>query len=184
MIYVPVNLDMNKRGVLFYILVSFGIAVSSQISIPLPNGVPLTMQTFAMAFLGYSLSSKKGVHAVLSYLLLGAIGLPVFAQGKGGILSLFGLTGGFLFGFLFLVYFCSKAKTASSFLKKVGFSLLGIFLCHALGVLQYSLITGISFVEATCLVSIPFLLKDILSVAFAFVTVSGIDFIKNYRKSL
>ena len=128
----------------------------------------MTLQTFTVALVGFSLSYKKGIKAIISYLFLGIIGVPVFAQGKSGIATLFGLTGGFLFGFIFFVFCCSKAKDAKHLITKLALSAIGLLLCHLFGVLQYSILTGINPIQASMLVSVPFLLKDSLSVLLAF----------------
>lgn len=61
------------------------IAVLSQISIPFPSGVPLTFQTFAVAFCAWFLGLKNGMIACLCYLAAGACGVPVFAGFNAGI---------------------------------------------------------------------------------------------------
>ena len=96
------------------------------------------------------------------------IGIPVFAQDKSGISTLFGLTGGFLFGFIFFVFCCSKSKSANHLITKLILGIIGLLLCHLFGVLQYSLLTGIDIIKASMLVSVPFLIKDVLSVLLAF----------------
>lgn len=60
-------------------------AVLSQIAIPMPTNVPVTLQTFAVALCGFCLGSKKGTAAILVYILLGAVGIPVFTGFKGGL---------------------------------------------------------------------------------------------------
>ncbi len=81
----------------------------SQIAIPLPGGVPVTMQTFAVLLAGLLLGSKKGCYAILIYVLLGAIGLPVFAGFTGGIGVIFGATGGFILTFPLMAYIVGKS---------------------------------------------------------------------------
>lgn len=77
------------------------IALSAQISIHLPfTPVPITGQTFAVLLIGVLLGSKKGLMTVLLYLTEGAMGMPVFAGGSGGIHVLLGPSGGYLIGFL------------------------------------------------------------------------------------
>ncbi|AIL12774.1 hypothetical protein IM40_03335 [Candidatus Paracaedimonas acanthamoebae] len=71
----------------------------SQIQIPL-KPVPITLQTLAVILIGLTYKSRQAFEAVFAYLLLGAVGAPVFAQFSGGHASLFGPTGGFLAGFL------------------------------------------------------------------------------------
>jgi len=80
------------------------VALSAKIVIPLPfSPVPVTGQTLAVLLVGALYGSKRGSLAVLAYLAEGISGLPVFAQG-GGILYLFGPTGGYLAGFVFGAY--------------------------------------------------------------------------------
>lgn len=103
------NISIDWTLIFTLLATSFVIAVSSQISIPLPNGVPMTLQTFSVALAGFCLyKNNKGLKSIIAYLFLGLLGMPVFAQGKGGFVSLIGLTGGFLIGFIFLVYFVKR----------------------------------------------------------------------------
>jgi biotin transport system substrate-specific component len=74
------------------------IALCAQIAIGVP--VPLTGQTFAVLIVGALLGSRRAVLCVLTYLMGGLMGLPVFAQGKGGLIAFAGPTGGYLLGFL------------------------------------------------------------------------------------
>ena len=64
------------------------LAVISQISLPMPTGVPITIQVFGVALVGAVLGSRLGTTATLVYVLLGAIGLPIFANFSGGISSI------------------------------------------------------------------------------------------------
>ena len=75
------------------------IAVMAQISVPLPGGVPMTLQTLAVPLAAMILGTKRGTASVVVYLLLGAAGAPVFSGLAGGVGKLFGMTGGFLFSF-------------------------------------------------------------------------------------
>lgn len=80
------------------------IVIMAQISIPMPLGVPMTMQTFAITLAGIVLGAKKGAIASLIYVLLGAIGVPVFANFGGGYQFLVGPTGGFIISFPIMAY--------------------------------------------------------------------------------
>ena len=86
------------------------IAVLSQISIPFPSGVPLSVQPFAVAFCAWFLGLKNGMIACLCYLAAGACGVPVFAGFNAGIGAILGPTGGFLWGFILLVAGCGIAN--------------------------------------------------------------------------
>lgn len=131
-------------------------------------GVPATLQTFAMSFLGFLLGRKNGTMAVVLYILLGAVGLPVFSGFKGGLSVLFGITGGFIFGFLFLAFLCGLSNKYKNIVIKVLLSLGGLLICHLLGIIQFSFITKTNLWQAASLVSVSYIPKDILSVILAY----------------
>ena len=152
------------------------IAVLTLITIPTPFGIPFTLQTFSIALCGYFLGWKYGLAATGTYILLGIVGLPIFSGFGSGFGVLFGPTGGFLWGFLLLAACCGLP-----FRKKplqIFAGLAGITLCHLLGILQYMLVANRSFAEAFFLISMTFLLKDVLSVAAAY----GFSFALSKRK--
>lgn len=77
------------------------IGLMAQVAIPLPfTPVPITGQTFAVLLVGALLGSRRGALSAGLYLAEGALGLPVFAGGSGGLARLFGPTGGYLLGFV------------------------------------------------------------------------------------
>lgn len=141
------------------------IAVLAQITIPLPGGVPITLQTFAIALCGCCLGWKWGLVTVGIYLLLGGCGLPVFSSFGGGVGWLLGPTGGFLWGFLPLA-FCCGLRIKNQW-TALGVSLIGLAACHLPGVIQFSVVTGNSLWQAFLIASLPYLLKDVVSVWLA-----------------
>lgn len=93
------------------ILISIlGLLLASRISFDLPPslGIPITGQSFAILIIGYFLPWRLALISVIIYLICGVLGLPVFANGSGGLDILIGKTGGYLFGFLPAVYILSK----------------------------------------------------------------------------
>ena len=153
-----------------YNLVSCGvmtalIAVLSQISIPLPSGVPITLQTFVIALAGFFLGSCFSAVSVAAFIVLGAVGLPVFSGFKGGLSVLTGLTGGFIFGFILLAVFCGIKR--DKLWLNIIFSVIGLALCHLCGTIQYMLLANMEFIPAFLLVSAPYLIKDIISIGVA-----------------
>lgn len=145
------------------------LAVLSILEIPLPSGVPITLQTFAVALCGYVLGCKRGLLSVVIYLLLGIIGLPVFAGMTAGVDKLVGFTGGFLYGFLFLAFFCGMGIRFRNRILAVLLGLVGLLICHVLGAFHYSIVAELEFVPAFLAVSVPYLVKDTLSVIGAYI---------------
>lgn len=148
------------------------MAIIAQISIPLPSGIPLTLQTLAVAFTGYLLGAKYGTVSVGVYIALGAVGAPVFSGFTGGFQKFLYPTGGFIWGFLLLALSCglteivkwSKKERMTSILAGI----LGILLCHVCGIIQFSSVMGTNPVSAFIICSLPYLLKDLLCVIAAY----------------
>lgn len=141
------------------------IAVSAQITVPLPSGVPVTLQTFTVALCGYLLGSKRSVLSVLVYILLGLVGVPIFSAFTAGTAALFGKTGGFIIGFLFVALFCGLPNKKRIFHILCGCG--GLVICHAAGTLWFAFLTKMNFFAALALVSLPFIVKDIICIVIA-----------------
>lgn len=144
------------------------IAVMSQISLPSPTGVPITLQTFAIALAGFFIGWKQGLLSTLIYIILGAAGVPVFSNFTGGFGKIVGLTGGFIWGFLPFSALCGAGQKCKR--KYIGMltGLIGLGICHFLGVLQFSVVSGTPLGRSFMLVSFPYILKDVASVAAAY----------------
>lgn len=149
------------------------IAVLSQITIPLPTHVPVTLQTFAVALAGYFLGWQGGAAAALVYALLGAVGVPVFAGWSGGFGVITGYTGGFIYGFIVMAFLCGLgAKFCSNKISgkviAIALGIAGLACDHLLGAIQYAVIANISLGKSILLVSVPYLVKDVISVVAAY----------------
>lgn len=153
------------------------IAVLSQITIPMPVGVPVTLQTFAIALCGYMIGAKFGTISVAVYLAIGAAGVPVFSGFLGGFARLFQVTGGFLWGFLLMSLACGIGIKFNNKTIAVIFGVIGLAACHFLGALQFSVVSTRSLYESFLLVSMPFLVKDVVSVVLAY----ALSFVLNNR---
>lgn len=148
-------------------------AVGAFIIIPIPP-VPITLQTLFTALSGALLGGRLGALSQVIYVLLGIIGLPVFAGGKAGLGVLFGPTGGYLIGFIAGSYVIGKIieikKDAGIFLIAMAM-IIGFLVLYAIGILQLSVVAKLSFVKALSVGMIPFLIGDALKIAVAtFVT--------------
>ena len=148
------------------------IAVCAWISIPAT--VPFTLQTFAIfAALGL-LGGKRGTVAVAVYLLLGAIGVPVFAGFQGGIGALLGTTGGYLLGFLLtaLIVWGMEARFGSKAGVFLLSAVLGMLVFYAFGTAWYLVVYArtkgaISLATALGWCVVPFLIPDAVKIALA-----------------
>ncbi len=148
------------------------IAVCAWISIPAT--VPFTLQTFAIfAALGL-LGGKRGTVAVAVYLLLGAVGVPVFAGFQGGIGALLGTTGGYLLGFLLtaLIVWGMEARFGSKTGVFLLSAVLGMLVCYAFGTAWYLVVYArtkgaISLATALGWCVVPFLIPDAVKIALA-----------------
>lgn len=159
----------NKlQALVFTGVMSALLAVLSQISLPMPTGVPVTLQTFAVALCGYLLGRKYGTLSVVVFLALGAVGLPVFAGFSGGFGAFLGMTGGFLWGFLPFAFFCGMGNQWKTRILALLWGIGGLAVCHVFGTAQYALLTSTGALASFLLVSAPYLLKDIVSVAGAY----------------
>ena len=106
---------MNTRTITASALFVAVIAICSWISVPVPGtAVPINLGTFGVIMTGYVLGKKNGVISVIIFLLLGAIGLPVFHGFTGGIGILMGPTGGFLIGYIALAFCAGMASELSA----------------------------------------------------------------------
>ncbi len=156
------------------------LAVISQIVIPTPFGVPLTLQTFAVALCGYTLSKLWAVAAVAVWLSVGLIGLPVFSGFGAGAAALFGVSGGFLWGFLALAFFCGISAKQKKKSIKFAVSLAGLIICHLIGAVQFSIVSGVSFFAALLTSSLPYIIKDCILILIA-LSVQKKFFTKNVK---
>jgi len=157
---------MNIRQMTLVSLFAALTAVGAFISIPL-YPVPLTLQNLFTLLAGMTLGSVLGGSSQIIYVLLGLIGLPVFADFKAGIGVLFGPTGGFLFGFIISSYIVGKAielKKEKDIFYYFLAGGIGIIIIYISGITQLSLVTGIGIKKALMVGVFPFLPGDILKI--------------------
>ena len=150
------------------------MAVCSWISIPAQ--VPFTLQTFGVFMAVGVLGGKRGTIAVLVYILLGAVGIPVFAGFSGGIGSLFGMSGGYIIGFLFsaLVMWGLENLIGKKPVMRIISMIAGLLVCYAFGTVWFIIVyarttgaVGLATVLGWCV--IPFIIPDLIKIALAFV---------------
>ena len=163
------TLDMAYIG-LFAVV----IAMCSWISIP--TVVPFTLQTFAVFLAVAVLGGKRGTLAVIVYVLLGAVGLPVFSGFKGGIGVLLNTTGGYIIGFVFsaLVMWAFEKSFGKKTWALILSMVLALAVCYAFGTVWFMIVyaknvgaVGLSAVLGWCV--IPFIIPDLAKITLAFI---------------
>lgn len=155
---------MSRNKLISLIFPAFGaalIAVLSQIVIPIGT-VPFTLQTLAVGLIASIFRPREAIVSVFLYLLLGAIGLPVFAGGSGGITSLSNPTSGFLWGFLLYVTLTSHLTNTESSLTKILISnLLGNALTFGCGIIGLHILANMNWQAAFLTGVVPFIIPEI-----------------------
>ncbi|TGG88174.1 biotin transporter BioY [Geotoga petraea] len=154
---------MKNKTAYFAIFTSL-LVIFSWISIPLPIGVPITLQTFGI-FLISLIFQKDSWKILLLYLVLGAIGLPVFSNFTGGIGIILGPTGGFLIGFLaasFVMYFKRIPNIILIFLE--------LIIIYSFGIFWFMISTANDITKAISILVPTFIWFDIAKLILAFTT--------------
>lgn len=136
-------------------------AVGAYIYIPI-GPVPIILSTLFVVLSGLLLGSRWGLTSMALYLLVGALGFPVFAGGKGGFAYLMGPTGGYLFGYLvasWVTGFISDRSKGRVILDIIGV-VIGSLALYALGVPWLKLVTHMTWTKALMAGVLPFLIGD------------------------
>lgn len=151
------------------------MAICAWISVPVPVPfVQFTMQTFAIFAAMLTLGGKRGTYAVIAYLLLGAVGVPVFSNFRGGLGVLLGTTGGYILGFFFtaLLYWLITANLGESLPVKIAAGVAGMVICYVFGTAWYLILyamTGspMGLMTALGYCVFPFIIPDMIKLAIA-----------------
>ena len=143
----------------------------------IPAAVPFTMQTFGVFFALLFLGGKKGTASIAIYLLLGALGLPVFSGFSGGLGHIFGATGGYMLGFLLtgLIYILFEKLFGKSLKTSVFSLILGLLVCYIFGTLWFSIYKeNMSFQAVVSVCVLPFIIPDLLKLTLAVIVAEKI----------
>ena len=161
--------NSNVRKMVFCALFAALIVVFAQLQIPLPGLVPISLATFGVMMAGLLLGWKYGLLAVAVYILLGAVGVPVFAGFKGGVSALLGPTGGYIIGYLPYAALAglNLRKVQGSFWGRCGLLVLGTLACYILGTAWFMHVTGRTLAESLSLCVLPFLPGDAAKILLA-----------------
>jgi len=160
----------NLRMMVFACLFTALIVIGGYISFPIPlSPVPIVLADFFTMLAGLFLGASWGGASAGLFLFLGALGLPVFAGGKAGLVVLFGPTGGFLFGYLIgaLVIGWISGKGKSSFIKDLAALIVGNIILYGIGVPWLKLALKLSWGKALVLGLLPFIPGMIIKIIVA-----------------
>ena len=140
------------------------------LSIPLPfSPVPISLTNFAIFLAVFILGMKDATISFIIYLLLGAVGVPVFSAFSGGLGKLVGPTGGYLFGFIFLALIMGFFM--EHFDRKIVPTIIGMIIgmavCYIFGTVWLAKLMNLSFNEALALGVLPYLAGDVAKIIIA-----------------
>ena len=143
--------------------------ILSQISIPMPYGVPMTLQTFIIPLVAVLLGKKEGTFVAVIYILLGLIGLPVFAGFSGGASIFFGPTGGFILSFPLMAYFSGVGKERGGKSQTIIWLLIGASINYVVGMFYFSFVTSSSLLVAFTACVLPFIPTALIKIGLIFI---------------
>ena len=154
---------MKTKNMILYALFAALTVICSMIFIPLPfTPVPINLATLAFFLAGGLLGAKGGAISQLIYVLLGAIGLPVFSGFTGGFSIITGPTGGYIIGYMAGAFITGLIanRLGRGFYKNILGMTLGLAACYTLGTIWFMHLTSTGFVAALMLCVVPFLIGD------------------------
>lgn len=164
------NQKIRTKQMVLIALMTAVTCVLGPLSIPLPfSPVPISLTNFAIFLAIFVLGMKSGTISFIIYLLLGAIGVPVFSAFRGGLQVLAGPTGGYLIGFIFLALIMGFAL--DHFDRKLVPTIIGMIIgmavCYAFGTVWLAKLLSLSFKEGLMMGVIPYLAGDAAKIIIA-----------------
>lgn len=162
----------RTRTIAFTALSIAIIAVSAWITVPI-GPIPFTLQMFAVTLAIIVLAPRQAIAAIAGYLVLGAIGVPVFSGMRGGIGVLMGPTGGFLWGYLIgvsaavglLALF--RKRGIDNFATGVAAGVVFTAIAYVCGWAQYMVVAGVGPLESLAVTVAPFIVVDLIKIVAA-----------------
>lgn len=157
----------STRSMVLAALFAALLAVLSQLTIPMVP-VPINLALLGVYLCAMVLKPRWAVISVGLYLLMGALGLPVFSGLRGGPSSLFGITGGYLWGYVLTAAIIALlTPLADNFVKRLLILFVGLLCCYIPGTLWLMMLTGRGWSQALPLAVYPFLPGDAIKIVMA-----------------
>ena len=164
------NQKIKTKQMVLIALMTAVTCVLGPLSIPLPfSPVPISLTNFAIFLAIFVLGMKNGTISFIIYLLLGAVGVPVFSSFRGGFQVLAGPTGGYLIGFIFLALIMGFALDHfdRKLLPTIIGMIIGMVVCYAFGTVWLAKLLSLSFKEGLMMGVIPYLAGDAAKIIIA-----------------
>ena len=164
------NQKIRTKQMVLIALMTAVTCVLGPLSIPLPfSPVPISLTNFAIFLAIFVLGMKNGTISFIIYLLLGAVGVPVFSSFRGGLQVLAGPTGGYLIGFIFLALIMGFALDHfdRKLLPTIIGMIIGMVVCYAFGTVWLAKLLSLSFKEGLMMGVIPYLAGDAAKIIIA-----------------
>lgn len=147
------------------------IYLTARVWVPVPGTpVPMTLQNFGVLVVGGALGLKRGGLATILYVLLGLVGLPFFAEGKGGLQVIVGATGGYIIGFVVAASLVGRLAELGWDRRlggALGATALGSLVIYLIGVPWFAFVTNRTLAEGIADGLMPFLVGDIIKLVAA-----------------
>ncbi len=168
------------RNITYIALGAVILSVCSWISLPTPL-VPFTLQTFGVFFLICFFGAKRAFLSLLVYIALGLVGVPVFSSFGAGAGVLFGVTGGFIFGFLVSAALCIALEPLlnKNRMTRIALLLLPLVSCYTVGCLWATRFSELGFLKTLVTYAVTFAPFDLIKIVLAVFTA---DYIKKIAK--
>lgn len=162
---------MNTKDYVLIAVLTALLCVIAPLSIPLSGGVPISLASFMIMLIGVLLKNVKATIVVILYILLAIFGLPVLAGYLSGVDRVFGITGGFIWGYIPLAFVCGLfSRLSINFDNKkrtvylaLGM-LLGTIILYTIGLIWFISFTKLDLVYALSACVLPFILGDIIKI--------------------
>jgi len=158
---------VNAKAVVTSGIFTALICIFSAFSVPV-GAVPVSLSLFAIVLVAVVLGARFAAFSVISYILLGAAGLPVFASFGSGLPVLFGPTGGFIWSYIFVAILVGNAGKRSAFVLWLA-AFISLAVTYAIGALWFSMVQSVSFVSAMAVCVVPFVGFDVVKIILAIV---------------
>ncbi len=164
--------NMKTQDLVLIAMMAAVTCVLGPLSLSIPiSPVPISLTNLAVYFAVYVIGARRGTISYVIYMLIGLVGLPVFSGFTGGVGKLFGPTGGYLIGFVFMAIVCGifiEKWPANKILHFIGF-ILGTMVCYAFGTAWLAVQAHLGYGAALAAGVIPFIPGDLVKIILAMI---------------